>query len=258
VILANTAPVVDGKANPLADIHARRALAYATDRAAIAKVIGDGVETPSSPWAPTNPWGMPEDQNGYVNFDLDQAKAEVEAYKQDSHQPTLTFTLLGTPGVDDIKVYQLLQSQWADAGIDMKIETLEQTAYISKVVVSNFEAASSRNYGFADPDSNFAFWSSSTAQGVGNLSINFTQYTTPALEADLTTGRQSGYPDVRKQAYNDLTRQLNAGLNNIWLYRTPYSLIADPQVNGLGKAQDVGFGGYQPKTWWGDVWRSQS
>jgi peptide/nickel transport system substrate-binding protein len=256
IILANTAPVVDGKPNPLGNIHARKALAYATDRQAVAALVGDGVEVPTSPWAPTNPWGMPDDQNGYVDFDVDQAKAEVALYQQDTGASSLSFTVLGIPGVEDVKVLQVLQSQWKDAGIDMNIETLEQTAYISRAIVSDFQGLFSRNYGYADPDSNYIFWSAGTAKGVGNLSINFSQYTTPQLEQDLTTGRQSGYPDIRKKAYNDLTLQLNAGFVDLWLYRTPYSLIADPHVGGLAKVRSVGFAGYQPKTWFGDLWRS--
>jgi ABC-type transport system substrate-binding protein len=258
IILANTSPEAGGKPNPLGNIHARRALAYATNRQAIASIIGEGVDTPTSPWAPTNPWGMPDDQNGYVNFDVEQAKAEVAEYTKDTGEATLKFTVLGTPGEDDIKVMQLLQSQYKDAGIDMTIETLEQTAYISRAVVSDFQALFSRNYGYADPDTDYIFWAAESAKGAGNLSINFAQFTSPALQSALTTGRQSGYLDVRKKAYQDVARELNAGLPDIWLYRTPYSLIADPDVKGLTKASQVGFGNYQPKTWFGDLWRSQS
>jgi len=256
LVLANTAPTVEGKPNPLGNIHARKALAYATDRQAIASTIGDGIETASSPWSPSNPWGLPDDQTGYVDFDIEKAKAELADYTKDTGQATLSFTVLGTPGEDDIKVLQLLQSQWKDAGIDMSIQTLEQTAYISRAVVSDFEALFSRNYGYADPDTNYIFWSAGSAKGVGNLSINFAQFTSPPLESALTTGRESGYVDVRKQAYHDVARELNAGFPDIWLYRTPYSLIADPHVKGLTKAREVGFGNYQPKTWLGDLWRS--
>ena len=40
--MPNTAPQVGGKPNPLSNIHARMALAYATDRAVIAQQVGDG------------------------------------------------------------------------------------------------------------------------------------------------------------------------------------------------------------------------
>ena len=257
-IMTNTGPQVGTKPNPLNNENARKALAYATDREAVANLVGGGVSIPTSPWAPTNPWGMPDDQNGYVGFDLDKAKAAVEAYKTDTGEATLSFQLEGLPDVDGTRVLQLLQSQWKEAGIEVNIETLEQTAYITKIATGDYQAAFFRNYGYSDPDMNYYFWSSSTAKGVGNLSINFTQFTTPAMETSLTTGRQSGFADVRKSAYDDLTKELNAGFTNIWLYRTPYSLIAETQVRGLAQPREIAFGNYEPKTWLGDLWRAPS
>jgi peptide/nickel transport system substrate-binding protein len=257
-VMTNTSPQLKGKDNPLADPDARKALAYATDRDAVAALIGEGIEIPTSPWSPSSPWGMPDDQNGYVNFDLDQAKAEVEAYKKTTGASSLTFTLSGLPGIDDIKVLQLLQSQWKDVGIDAKIETLEQTAYITKAATGDYQAAFFRNYGYSDPDMDYYFWSSSTAKGVGTISINFTQFTTPALDGSLKTGRESGYVDIRKKAYDDLTRELNSGFTNIWLYRTPYSLIAEKQVRGLNVPRTIAFGNLEPKTWLADLWRAPS
>ncbi len=257
-IMTNTGPQVGGKANPLSDPHARKALAYATDRQAVANLVGDGVTIPTSPWAPSNPWGMPDDQNGYVDYNPDQAKAELAEFTKDTGQTTLSFTLSGLPDVDGTRVLQLLQSQWKDVGIDVKIETLEQTAYITKAATGDYQAAFFRNYGYSDPDMDYYFWSSSTAKGVGNISINFTQFTTPALDGSLTTGRQSGYVDIRKKAYDDLTRELNGGFTNIWLYRTPYSLIAEKQVRGLNVPRTIAFGNYEPKTWLGDLWRAPS
>jgi peptide/nickel transport system substrate-binding protein len=254
-IMTNTAPEPGGKPNPLANVHARRALAYATDRDAVASAIGEGVQVPTSPWSPTNPWGMPSDQNGYVDHDLEKAKQEVEAYKADTGATSLSFELAGLPNLDDQKVLQLLDSQWQAAGIEVSIDSLEQTAYITKIAVGDYQAAFFRNYGYADPDGDFYFWSSTTAKGSGNISINFTQYTTPQIDQDLTTGRQNGYPNIRKQAYDDLVHQLNASATNIWLYNTPYSFIADPKVHGLPQTGGVRFGNYMAKTWLGGLWR---
>jgi ABC-type transport system substrate-binding protein len=120
---------------------------------------------------------MPDDQNGYVNFDLDQAKAEVEAYKKSTGAPSLSFTLSGLPGIDDIKVLQLLQSQWKDAGIEVNIETLEQTAYITKIATGDYQAAFFRNW--ASPTRTaLQLLVVDDGEGAGTLSINFTQYTT--------------------------------------------------------------------------------
>jgi hypothetical protein len=77
----------------------------------------------------------------------------------------------------------------------------------------------------------------------------------------MNTGRESGVPNIRRAAYNDLVKQLNAGFVNIWLYYTPYSLIAQHQVQGLDTPQGpstIPFGNFAPKTWWDQIWISSS
>ena len=257
-VMTNTAPTVGGKPNPLSNIHARQALAYATNATQVAAGIGDGVQIPSSMWSPPSPWAMPPDQNGALTMDLDKAKQEVAAYKTDTGAASLDVDLSGLPNIDDTKVLQQLDSQWKDVGINVTIDSLEQTAYITKIATGNYQAAFFRNYGYADPDANYYFFSSTTAKGAGQVSINFTEFWTTQTDQDLTTGRTSGYPNIRKQAYDDLVHQINASATNIWLYSTPYSLIADNHVHGLATAQKVPFGNFMPKTWLGNLWRAQS
>ncbi len=256
-VMLSTAPVIDGRANPLSNIHARRALAYATDASQIARQVGAGVQLPTSPWSPDNPWGLPSNENGYVHPDLAEAKAEVAQFEQATGQHSISLSLAGLPNVDDQRTLQQLQAQWRQAGISVTIQTLDQTAYITKIATGDYQAAFFRNYGYSDPDGDFYFWSSTTAKGAGAISINFSQYSTPQIDHDLAVGRQSGYPAQRRAAYHDLARQLNAGFTDIWLYSTPYSFIASPKVQGLkapGGPSTVPFGNLQPKTWWATIW----
>ena len=252
--MTNTLPTVDGKPNPLSNLHARLALAYATDRAALATLAGDGVVSGTSPFPPSSPWGRPADQNGYVDFDLDQAKAQVAQYEQDTGASELAITLSGTPDPDTGRLLQLLQSQWAAAGIKTSIETLEAATFITHVVGGNYEVALFSIYSSPDPDQNHYFWSADTAKGPGQISINFTQYTTPEIEADLAVGRTNPDHAARKAAYDDLVTRLNAAAVNIWTISTPYSIVADPNVKGLRAATEVPFGNFQPKTWLGGLW----
>ena len=256
LIMTSTSPQFRGKPNALNNIHARKALAYATDTGTIAASIGDGVQIPTSPWSPPSPWSMPKDQNGALAFNLDQAKQEVASYLSDTGATTLDVTLSGLPNIDDTKVLQQVAAQWKAAGINVTIDSLEQTAYITKIALGDYQAAFFRNYGYADPDSDFVFFSSSTAKGAGSISINFTQFTNAQMDEDLNTGRTSGYPDIRKKAYDDLVHQINDSATNIWLYNTPYSFVADSTVHGLSTAQKVSFGNFMPKTWQAQLWRS--
>jgi peptide/nickel transport system substrate-binding protein len=254
-VMTNTLPEVSGQPNPLGNVHARRALAYATDREAVAATVGAGVQIPTSPFSPDNPWGMPADQNGYPDFDQAKARDEVQAYLADTGESSLRFSVIVAGGAGT-SVVQQVQSQWKEVGIDIDIETLEAAEVISEVVGGHYQAALFGPYTSPDPDQNHYFWSASTAQGEGNISINFTQYTTPAMEQNLETGRRSSSVAERKAAYDDVVREINDAAVNIWLFYVPHSLIAERNVHGLAQAGSLHFANFQPKPWWGDVWMS--
>ncbi|HVN50464.1 MAG TPA: ABC transporter substrate-binding protein [Acidimicrobiales bacterium] len=253
-VALNTAPSVGGVANPFRDIHARLALAYATDARAVAAQVGKGVQVPTGPWSPDNPWGLPADQNGYPGYDLAKAKQEVAAYEQDTGAHSLDIKLSGVADIDTQRIMQVLQAQWKLAGINVAVDTSDSTSLIVKTATSNFEAVNLGNYGYPDPDFDYFYWSKENANGVGKISANFEQYTTPAIQNDLLAGRRSGFVNVRRQAYHDLVKQLNAGVTNIWLYRIPYTMIAAKNVMGLDMARTIPFGNTMPRAWLADLW----
>jgi peptide/nickel transport system substrate-binding protein len=255
----NTLPTVNGQPNPFADVHARQALAYATNAQQVADSAGKGLNLATSPFGPKTPWGMPSSQNGYVSYDLAKAKSEVAAYEKDTGATSLTFNLMGLPNLDVQRALQLLAAQWQRAGITAHIQTLDQTARITAVVSGGYEATYTNNYGYPDPDNQYYFWTTSGMEPGSSVHINFSSYTTPQIDKDMDTGRQSGYPKIRKQAYDDVVRQLNAGFTHIWLYYTPFTYVAQKDVQGLNTAQGPGtvpFGNFMPKTWWDQIWLS--
>ncbi len=253
-IILNTIPMIGDKPNPLSNAHARMALAYATDRVALASLAGDGVQPTSSPFAPNTPWGMPEDQNNYPNHDVEKAKAEVQAYEQETGATSLSITLSSIADVDTSRDMQAVQNQWREAGIDVDLESVESAAFIGKVIKGDYEAAQFRIFSSPDPDQNHFFWSADTIAGYGGVNINMAQYSTPQIEADLKVGRENGYPEQRKAAYDDLVKQVNGAAVDIWTNFTPWSIVADKHVHGLASAEKLPFGNFQPKTWWGEVW----
>ncbi len=167
MIAVNTTADLGGKTNPMANLHARRALAYATDRQAVAAVVGEGVDAPTSPFAPDSPWGRPEDQNNYPDHDVDQAKAEVEQYKSDTGESSLKVTLTSAADVDTTRIAQLVQSQWQEAGIEVDIEAVEASALIGNLVSGKYETSILQIYNAPDPDQFHYFWSADTIGGYG-------------------------------------------------------------------------------------------
>ena len=123
--------------------------------------------------------------------------------------------------------------------------------------VSDFQAAAFRNFGYVNPDSNYIFWHSSQAKGVGNGSINFTQTRDDDLDALLDEARGTSDEDVRLEQYQEITPALNGALPYIWLFHINKALAAQDDVGGLTVPQELGFARQDAKPWWSQLWLQQ-
>jgi len=242
---------------PFDNIHARKALAYGTDRVAIADAVAEGEELgmDTSPFAESSRWGgLAPDETGYPAYDPDRARQELEQYKADTGQATLSFTFSGLATTDDISLQQSLLQQWAQIGVDAKIDTIEQTAYIGKLVTTDFQAAFFRWYQYPDPDSNYVFWSKETADPAKNLQLNFTGYWSETTENAVTWGRTAFSFDARAPGYEQLVKDRNEAAVDLWLFNTPYSYIGETNIRGLNWFRTIGFGNFLPKPYIGGLW----
>jgi ABC-type transport system substrate-binding protein len=254
MVLANTLASPGGAPNPVANQHVRNALALATDRKAIADGVGQGIESPTAPFPPESEWGLPYDQNGYPDFDLNKAKDEVAAYEKETGQSSVSLTLTATADAAAVKVVQQLQQMWQAAGITVSLQNVDASALLASVIVGKYELAMAPVYTALHPDVYHYFWSSNTAQGYGKLSINMTQYTTPKMDQDLTTLRTTDNLGSQKTAYNDLVQQINGARTNIWLYWTPFAVLYNQRVHGMDAAASTHVGTLGPKGFLDDVW----
>ena len=236
---------------PFDNLHARRALALATDRQAIVNLVGEGVKTPANgPF--TSSEAFYNDAAGYVEHDVEEAKKELEAYKEETGEAGISFTLSSTPGEAD--ALQPLQAMWLEAGIQVTLDVSEQTTYLTDLFLGQFQAAMFRNFSYVSPDSNFIFWHSSQAKGIGAGSINFGQITSPELDAALETARSTNDQAARREAYQEITPILNEYLPYVWLYHNDWAFTADERVNGLAAIGALGFARSDAKPWWTEVW----
>ena len=244
---------VQEAAPPFNNKHARAALAYATDQQQVLDVVGQGVgEVATSPYSTKSPWAVADTK--YLNYDIAKAKDELALYTQETGQPGLNFTLRFTVGGAFPKVAETLQAQWAQAGITTTLQADQSASFLADTFFGKFEAELFRNFGYVNPDSNYLFWHSSQAKGIGTGSINFTQTKLPAVDAGLDRARATGDDAARKQDYDQVQQALNQELPYIWLYHNVWALAARPNVGGLGEAQALGFGRTDAKTWWPGVW----
>jgi len=187
-------------------------------------------------------------------YDPTKAKEEVEAYKQETGQPGLSVRVLGPNETTTVAQLQALDQQWAEVGIETEIETLEHSAFALQGVSGDFQLSFGPIYSAPDPDQNYHFWSETTKAEDGAIGINFFGYSTEESQAALLRGRENADFETRKSAYTELIAEFNTAVTNVWLYFSPYSLIAGERVHGLQQAAEIPFANFQPKTLWGQVW----
>jgi ABC-type transport system substrate-binding protein len=153
-----------------------------------------------------------------------------------------------------LSVLQKAQAQWRKLGIEATIDTLDQVKYSIIVALGQFHAAYYRGYGFTNPDQNYWSLTPDNVHPVGQLSLNFTHYRSPTLDKNLRTQRENVDFGVRKAANNAIDRELNDQAVQIWLFDTPWALVARKRVRGLNDFRTHPFANFVSKPWWGDVW----
>ncbi len=240
---------------PFDNVHARRALAFATDRQALVDTFGadEPIGLSTSPFEEDSFWGgLAPDETNYPQYDPEQAKVEIEEYKKATEATELSFTLLGVATTDDLQLMQAIAEQWSEVGITANIETLLQNEVITTLVGGTSQAILYPNYAYPDPDGNYVFWSKTFAEPP--IIINFSQFYNQVTQDALDLGRQATDRDFRKQAYDELVKERNANAIDVWLYDTPWAMVADTDVRGLNWFRAIPFAGYIAKPYITGMW----
>jgi peptide/nickel transport system substrate-binding protein len=239
---------------PFDNIHARKALAYATNRQAINEAVGGGIQRDADqPYTDEERYFL--DESGYPTFDLDLAREELEAYTADTGESTLRFELMTPSSNQQKSEAELLQAQWLEVGIDAQIDELEQASFLAQMFVGDFQAAMFRNFAYVNPDSNYIFWHSSYASDEGG--INFGALRSDAVDDALDTARATVDEDERVEEIKQAVRAINDEVAFVWLYHNAWGLAATEDVGGLSAPQRLGFARQDGKPWWPAIWLQQ-
>jgi ABC-type transport system substrate-binding protein len=212
---------------PLDDIRVRKALAYATDRNLINRVvnegqreIGDGIFTQGSPWRVDAP---------YPEYDPAQAQQLVSEYE--AEKGPIQFSLVNS-GTDD-RVLNLLKEQWAAVGIDVTTSLELQDTFIANAAFGKFQAYEWRQFGGLDPDYDYIWWTGKNANPNGELALNFARNKDPEIDAALDKARASTDFETRKAQYAIVQRKINEDVPYIWFDRAQWAVVAQNSVRGI-------------------------
>jgi peptide/nickel transport system substrate-binding protein len=218
---------------PFDNIHARKAVAYATNSELLIKVRGGGIGQPASGPFAEGVEGYLKD-TGYPSFDVEKAKEEAAAYKKDTGKD-LEFTYSYVTSEDGALTATELQTEYSDAGIKMTPAPAgDQATTINKALAHDFQAVGWRNHPGADPDTQQVWWYSTSP-------VNFGAITDPEMDKLLDEGRSETDLTKRQQIYEDINKLFGSKVYNIWTSWTVWAIAYKPTVHGiLGPTMPMG------------------
>ncbi len=210
------------------DKKVRQALSYAIDREAIISSVLLGLgEATVGPYKPET-WAYNHNLKAY-EFDKERAQTLLKEAGWLSNKNGIlekdgrifSFTVLTNQGNDlRIKTATIMQAYYKEIGIDMKIRTVEWSAFIKEFVdTGNFDALILSWNILQDPDI-FDVWHSSKTHEGG---LNFVKFMNEEVDELLVSARSTVDQEKRQKDYYRFQEILHEEQPYLFLY-VPYSL----------------------------------
>ncbi len=212
---------------PFQDVHVRRAISLAINRAALVKAVLYGNGKPAnSLFPPQVPF---YDANaGGLQYNPAQAKAEMA--KSSVPKGFTTTILIGSGNSDYQTISTILQSELKPLGINVKIQQLDpNTANTNEQSLKYDMTLTLWTMDIPDPDE-LATFAVDPKSGAKSF---FTAYNNPAVvkathKAEITTT-----PSARQTLYNQVQTQSAADAFMAYLYYSPYPYATSTKVHGF-------------------------
>ena len=212
---------------PFNDVHARRAISLAIDRAAIIKSVLFGNGKPANSFMPPQVPYYDAATKG-LQYDLAAAKAELAK----SATPNgFTATYLSAAGnVEDAAIAQILQGAVQPLGITIKIENVDPATARARQDKLDYQIThSSWTMDIADPDELVSFAVDPTT---GAKSF-YTGYSNKAVIAATHAAQKAFDPAARQASYTFIQQQAADDAFMAFLYYSPYQWSYSKKVQGF-------------------------
>ncbi|QYG92988.1 ABC transporter substrate-binding protein [Iamia sp. SCSIO 61187] len=214
---------------PFDDVRVRRAMALAIDRDDYREVINKGAdfENASGPFAPGSP-GYVEDSGFPMAQDLEEAKRLIAEYEAEVG-PIPSLTYQATPGAATQELALYLQQTFAEIGLEIDLQTVQQDALIDNAISGSYDMMGFRNYPGGDPDELYVWFK-------GQSPVNFSRFDDPEVNELLDRGRSETDPEARAEIYQDLNRRMGEQAFSLWSTYTTWMIASQPGVYGYDEA----------------------
>jgi peptide/nickel transport system substrate-binding protein len=212
---------------PFQDVHVRRAISLAVDRAALVKAVLFGNGKPAnSIFPPQVPFYQAATQG--LQYNLAQAKQEMA---KSSVPNGFSTTILVSSGFSDyLTIATILQSELKPLGINLKIQQLDpNTANTNQQNLKYDMTLTYWTMDIPDPDELATF---AVDPGSGAKSF-FTNYNNPAVVKDTHDAEQTLATSARQDLYNTIQSDSAADAFMAFLYNSPYAYATTSGVHGF-------------------------
>ena len=216
------------KVPALADVHVRRALSYAFDRAAVIKVVLAGIGTASNSILAPNV-GFYDPKTPGLQYDLKKAAAEL---KMSKFAKGLTLDYLATSGsVQDNAMSSILQAALKKIGVKLTITSQDPKVKRASQKAQNYQLTSTGwTMDISDPDELLTFALNPVEGGTDAF---YTHYNNPKVIAAVKLGQTTTDTAARQKAYS-LAQKLTADeAMMIFAYNAPYVYAWSNKVTGF-------------------------
>jgi peptide/nickel transport system substrate-binding protein len=224
--LNNRAKLPDGRKNPMADARVRQALNYATDKDALIQVLTYGVGTLSKSVMPmSTPLAYGETAPYLV--DPDKAKQLLtEAGYPNGFEITAEVV---AGNADDIAELSAVQQMWAQVGVTMKIQQLENAARTADENAGKFEMETQLwTNDIDDPNEITSYFMIPATSD-----SNHTGFDDKDIEKWFDASQSEIDTTKRAELYKKIQQKYAADAPIVFLLEIPYPIAARKEVKGF-------------------------
>lgn len=210
---------------PLDNKLVRQALSHLVQRDAIIAIAENGNGFPLySPIAEGHRYYMPEVT--HYEYDVEKAKALLaEAGYPDGFDLSLVCI-----NQTRARIGQVLQSDFEKAGINLKVETIENSAFLDMTKNNDHQIALSSWTSSVDPNATFPSLFSNGPLGTAN---NRSRYNNPAIEPMLEAGRAGRTFEERYEIYKEVQKILIDDAAIIPFYTCTGAIARHSELKGM-------------------------
>lgn len=146
---------MNNRAEPLDDVHVRRALSMALDRKSMIDAVTYGNAKEATTFMSPALWGHDPEVEG-LQYDLEAAKAELA---ESDHPDGFTIEMtIGSGDPDSTAIAQIAQEAWAQIGVELEINPVDPATARENRMNGNFELVTSyATTDIIDPDQMVGF-----------------------------------------------------------------------------------------------------